>query len=381
MARIVMATYMVRYPLGGMLSWALQYCLGLDRLGHDVILVEKATYPKACFDPERKAMTDDCRVGYASVKRLLSRFGLEEKLIFRDFRGMLYGSDERQLANVFRDADLLIDIGNHGAWADEAAQVRIPTVLIEGEPGFTQIKMVASAAAGKPVPEFDYYYSNGANIGTSRTTAPSAGHEWRHVFNPINTDLFPVTPPPHDAPFSTVMNWQSHAPLNFDGRSYGQKDIEFAKFIDLPKRVSVPLEVAAAGKVPYADLAAHGWRVREAHEVTASYDGYHSYLAASLGEFSVCKNIFVATQTAWFSDRSAAYLARGRPVVLQDTGFSDYLPCGRGLFAVNNVEEATAAMTVIKSDYQRHSRWARELAEEYLDARKLMGRVVDETMR
>ena len=190
MARIVMATYMVRYPLGGMLSWALQYCLGLDRLGHDVILVEKATYPKACFDPERKAMTDDCRVGYASVKRLLSRFGLEEKLIFRDFRGMLYGSDERQLANVFRDAVLLIDIGNHGAWADEAAQVRIPTVLIEGEPGFTQIKMVASAAAGKPVPEFDYYYSNGANIGTSRTTAPSAGHEWRHVFNPINTDLF-----------------------------------------------------------------------------------------------------------------------------------------------------------------------------------------------
>jgi len=373
MARIVIATYMVRYPLGGMLSWALQYCLGFHLLGHDVYLVEKASYPDACFDPHQKIMTDSCQTGCEIVRGLLSRFGLEGRLIFRDLGGTLYGISETQLAEIFRNADFLIDIGNHGAWLPEAREAGIPTVLIEGEPGFTQIKMAKAAAVGEPTLEFDYYYSNGANIGSSKTSAPSGGRSWHHVFNPVVTGLFQVKPPPARAPFSTVMNWQSHKPISFNGHSYGQKDVEFSKFIDLPTRTMVPLEVAAAGQVPRADLRAHGWWVRDAHEVTVSFDAYRAYIDSSLGEFSVCKNVFVATRTGWFSDRSAAYLASGRPVVLQDTGFSEYFPCGRGLFAVNNVEEGAAAIDEINSNYERHSRGAREFSEQYLDAKKVLG--------
>ena len=118
--------------------------------------------------------------------------------------------------------------------------------------------------------------------------------------------------------------------------------------------------------------------MRSAHEVTATIDSFTAYIGASMGEFSVCKNGFVALRTGWFSDRSAAYLASGRPVVMQDTGFSQHLPTGRGLFAVNTPDEAAAAIESILADYQAHSRWARELAVEYLEAVKVLGSFLDE---
>ena len=376
MARVLLATYMVRYPLGGMLSWALQYALGLHRLGHQVFLLERAAYTDACFDPRRRVMTNDCSRGYRIVRDLLARYGLEDRLIFQTLEGELYGASEAELGELFRDSDLLVDAGNHGAWLEQADQAGIPTVLIEGEPGFTQMRMVRNATEGHPTAKFDYYYSNGANIGTPESTAPTAGQHWRHVFNPVDTPSFQVTPAPDGARFTTVMNWQSHAPLDFDGKTYGQKDIEFARFMALPRHVTASLEVAAAGQVPKQQLRQHGWELRDAHQVTRSYDSYRSYIAGSLGEFSVCKNVFVATHSGWFSDRSAAYLASGRPVVLQDTGFSAHLPCGEGLFAVTNIEQAATALETIAGDYPRQGRRARELAEAYLDARLLMGKVL-----
>src|SRR5262249_5514723 len=122
----------------------------------------------------------------------------------------------------------------------------------------------------------------------------------------------------------------------------------------------------------------YGWRVRDAHEVTATFDAYMDYIRASRGEFSVCKNVFVATASGWFSDRSAAYMAAGRPVVLEDTGFGEHLPCGRGLFAVCSSEEAAEALAEIDGDYRRHSTWAREVAREHLDAGVVLGKFLQE---
>jgi hypothetical protein len=134
------------------------------------------------------------------------------------------------------------------------------------------------------------------------------------------------------------------------------------------------LEIAVSGKnAPLKRLKESGWRVRDAHEVTATYDCFASYIRASRGEFSVAKNVFVATSSGWFSDRSAVYLAMGRPVVLEDTGFGAHLPCGRGLFAVRTVEEAVAALGEIIADHETHSCGAREIALEYLDARWYSG--------
>jgi hypothetical protein len=165
------------------------------------------------------------------------------------------------------------------------------------------------------------------------------------------------------------MNWQSYEPVEFRGEIYGHKDVEFPKFLDLPRRTSVPLEVAVSGNsVPWKVLRDRGWSLRDAHATTISYRSFVQYIAKSRGEFGVCKSGFVRTRTAWFSDRSAVYLACGKPVILQDTGFSEYLPCGEGLFAVNNIEDAVEALEVIQSDYARHSIAARAIACEYLES-------------
>jgi hypothetical protein len=368
---------MVRYPLGGNLSWTLQWLVGFRRLGHDVYMVERAGYPDSCFDPARGVMSDDCSYGTAVVDVLLARFDLAGRWCYLDAAGEYHGQSRGRVRELFATADVFLDIGTHGAWLGDVA-AGCKRVLVDGEPGFTQMKWEAKLAEGKPPPVYDFYYTNGANVGTPASDAPTAGKPWQGVFNPVVPDLFDLPPPPAGAPFTTVMNWQAHKPIQYRGRTYGQKDVEFRNFLDLPRRTAVPLEVAVAGGCPRQELLDAGWAVRGAHAVTASFDGYRDYVRDSRGEFGVCKNVFVATNTGWFSDRSAAYLAAGRPVVLQETGFSAHMPCGRGLFAVRTADEAAAALGEVAGDYDRQSRWAREVAAEHLSIDRVLPRLLAE---
>ncbi|OGP73014.1 MAG: hypothetical protein A2W09_07425 [Deltaproteobacteria bacterium RBG_16_50_11] len=378
MARIILGSYMVRYPLGGNLSWALQWLIGFQQLGHDIYFVEKSGYSEACFDPVRGIMSDDCSYGIKTISTLLERFDLQNRWCFVDAEGIYYGISRRDVESIFKAADMFIDMGTHGSWLEEAANVGL-RVLVEAEPGYTQMKMEKKLDHGESLPEYDYYYTIGQNIGTARSSAPTAGCSWRPVFNPVVLDLFPLRPVGKNAPFTTVMNWQAHEPIQFRGNTYGQKDMEFNKFLNLPHLTDIPLEIAVAGKqTPKDHLIDYGWRVRDAIEVTLSFDSFREYIQKSKGEFSVCKNVFFATKSGWFSDRSAAYLASGRPVVAQETGFSFHLPCGHGLFAVETVNEARDAIVEIITNYERHSSWARELAFEYLEARKVLKRFLGE---
>ncbi|MFL6238980.1 MAG: hypothetical protein ACJ735_05740 [Actinomycetes bacterium] len=368
MARIVVGSYMIRYPLGGMMSWVLQYLVGFHRLGHDVFFVERASWPDACFDPVRRAMTDDPSYGIAATAALLDRYGLTGKWCFVDYLGQHYGMTSAQIQGVLDSADLYIDMGVHGSWSERAERAAC-RVLIDGEPGFTQMKMVQRQGSSLELPPFDCYFSTGRNIGTPSTSTPDAGKVWRPLFHPVVLELFPVVPTPRDAAITTVMNWRSYDPLEYDGVVYGHKDVEFEKFIDLPRRCSRAVEIAVAGQhVPRETLTAHGWLVRDAYDVTRSFDEFRSYVSGSAAEFSVCKQGYVATRSGWFSDRSAAYLASGRPVVQQDTGFGEHLPTGHGLFAVNDVDEAALAVAEIEGDEGRHGTWAREVAADHLAA-------------
>jgi len=377
-ARIVLGSYMVRYPLGGMLSWVLQYLVAFHRLGHEVHLVEKAGYANACYDPQRDVMSADCGYGTRVVADLLARVGLRDRWCFVDANGRYHGLDRKAVQRVLDGADVFVDMGTHGAWLEEAERARL-RVLVDGEPGFTQMKMEAGLERGKQVPEYDAYYTTGRNVGTPRSTAPTAGRTWRPIFHPVVPELFSQSATSNGGPVTTVMNWQSYEPLDFRGRRYGHKDVEFEKFLSLPRLTRQRLEVAVSGKnVPRRRLLDAGWGIRDAHAVTTSVASFSSYVSASRGEFSVCKSGFVATRSGWFSDRSAAYLASGRPVVLQDTGFSDHLPCGEGLFAVENVEHAAAALEEIEADPTRHSRRASEIAGEFLDAEKVLAAFLDE---
>jgi hypothetical protein len=378
MARIVVGSYMFRYPLGGMMSWVLQYLVGFQRLGHEVYFVEKAGYAGACFDPTRNTMSDDCTYGVGVVSRLLGRHGLGERWCFVDVAQNYHGLSKAQIEEVFRTADLFLDMGTHGAWLEEAAATSL-RVLADGEPGFTQIKMENRRAAGETLPTYDHYYTVGLSVGSAASTAPTAGISWRPLPHPVVTDLFAVQPPILDAAATTVMNWQSHAPLNYQGCTYGQKDLEFPKFLDLPRLTKVPVEIAVSGKAaPTAMLQERGWRVVSGHQTTISFDSFAEYIHRSFAEFSVCKNVFVALQTGWFSDRSAAYLASGRPVVQQDTGFSRHLPCGAGLFAVKTVAEAAQALEEIRARPEYHAQQARAVACEQLEGRLVLGKFLHE---
>lgn len=378
MATILVGTWAVRYPLGGVLSWTLQWIIGFARVGHRVFLLEKSEYPGSCFDPVRRVMSDDCSYGVRAVNDLLAQYGLSSHWCYADAKSQYHGLSEQEVESVFRSADVFVDIGSHGAWLPEARAAGLPAVLVDGEPGYTQMKMEKLQETGKQLPEYDHYYTVGLNVGLPGCTVPTAGKEWHTILEPAVVDLFSCGPAPSGAPFTTLMNWQSHAVFEYEGKSYGQKDVEFEKFLTLPSLTAVPLEVSLEGPRQAHDrLMEHGWRVTQAHETSASFDSFQQYVQQSRGEFSVCKNVFVETKGGCFSDRSVAYLASGRPVVLQDTGFSEHLPCGRGLFAVHTMDEAAAAIEQIVRDYERHSKWARELASEHFGASRVLQNFLD----
>ena len=191
--------------------------------------------------------------------------------------------------------------------------------------------------------------------------------------------------PPSRQAFTTVMNWTSYNAVEFRGATYGQKDEEFRRFIDLPAAVApVVLELAInAGRTKRTpnDLLAHrGWRIVSPSEVCADLDGYRSYIQASRAEWSVAKHAYVAGRSGWFSCRSACYLAAGRPVAVQDTSFSPAIPAGEGVIAFSTLDEAAAAIREIESNYVRHARAARDIAETYFDAGGVLSRLIDAAM-
>ncbi|NTW83870.1 MAG: hypothetical protein HGB36_10980 [Chlorobiaceae bacterium] len=372
MARIIVGSWMVRYPLGAAMSWVLQYLTGLQRLGHEVFFVEKALYWGECFDPEQQIMTNDASYGLNVVRNVLASIDMQKRICFVDYDGNYHGLGKNEIEDIFRSADLFIDMGTHGAWLQEAEKTCIK-IFIDGDPGFVQMKMEMKKREGKFLREYDFYFSNGKNIGTPECTIPTAGIEWLTLYHPVDTALYQPQPLPADGMFTSIMNWQSFDMVEFEGKQYGNKDIEFPKFMELPRFTKARLELAVAGKnVPEDQLSGYGWHLRNPHQVTISLDSFIDYVIASAGEFSVCKHCYVTTYSGWFSDRSAVYLALGRPVVMQETGFSRHLPCGNGLFAVNDIEEAVSAFDNILSNPRHHSKCAREIAEEYLETTRIL---------
>lgn len=376
MATIVYSSYVIRYPVGGILSSNLQFLRGFARLGHEVVLVESNGWPNACFDPARRTLDDDPSAGIRSFTAALSAEGLPVRWAFVDLDGSVHGLDRAELDAVFARADLFIDRGLHRTFLEESADVPV-RVLVDPDPGYRQIQMELESDLERP--EFDAYYTYGQNIGTCRSSAPTGGVEWRHLFHPVDVTGASADRPPPGAPFTTVMNWRSLDELTYDGRSYGMKDREFPRFADLPTRVDGPFEVAVQGDAGIPDeLATHGWIASDAIDATRDLAAFQSFVSRSFGEFSVLKEVYVALSVGWFSDRSAMYLARGRPVIVQDNGLDGHLPLGEGLFSVRDVDEAAAAVESIRRDPERHRRAARRIAEDHLDTDIVLGRFLME---
>jgi hypothetical protein len=210
---------------------------------------------------------------------------------------------------------------------------------------------------------------------------PTAGHRWFPTRQPIVLDFWTPSVPNTNAPYTTIINWTPFPDKCFEGRLYGQKDREFAAFFDLPQRTGERMEIAVNGPLGIKKRLEHGgWGLLEPAIVAGDPWKYQDFIRVSRGEFCVAKHGYVATSCGWFSDRSCAYLASGRPVVLQDTGFSRNLPCGDGLIAFKTFDEAANGLHTISTTPLRHSRAARHIAETYFDSRVVLNDLLEKSL-
>jgi hypothetical protein len=374
--RIVCAGHLVRYPLGGHSWHHLQYLVGFRRLGHHVTFVEHHGWPASCYDPARNVMTSSPAYGAAYVDGLLAAHGLARDWCYLAEDGRACGMPREELARRCRDADLYVSLSNVNAIPEAGACSR--RALVDTDPVFTQIGV---HGLGPPFDWYDVRFTYGENVHRPGCGMPTAGVTWMPTRQPVVLDLWPVTSGDGRAPLTTVMNWSPRGECQHGGRTYGQKPRSFEPLVDLPRHVGAPLEVALSAPPDVCErLARAGWRLADPLAVTRTPARYQEYVRGSRAEFSVAKHGYVATASGWFSDRSTAYLASGRPVVMEDTGFSDVLPCGRGLLSFRDRAEAVAAIGALSRDYAAHCRTAREIAEAYFDARHVLGRLLDAAM-
>ena len=376
--RIIVTGLIAQYPLGGMTWHYLQYVLGLARLGHDVYYLEDTG--AAPYDPREGGVVKDCTSGVDYLAGVMARFGLSDRWAYCVcLDGRWFGLSDEQRERVIRSADLLINVSGMLGRPDAYRRAR-RMAYIDTDPVFNQLKLARGAPGFRElVSAHDVHFSFGECLGAS---LPRTGYRWRPTRQPIVLSEWRPSAPRRNV-FTTVMNWSaSKTPPIHDGQTYGQKDAEFLRFLDLPERVSpAVLEVAVnPGKrrqAPLDLLNSKGWRVVDPERVCLDFDGYRGYIESSMAEWGVAKNGYVRGQPGWFSDRSACYLAAGRPVVVQDTGFSAVLPTGEGLLPFTTMEGAVEAISTVEADYARHAKAARAIAVEYFDSDKVLTRLIE----
>jgi hypothetical protein len=363
--RIVVLGYLIRGPLGGLAWHHLQYVAGLARLGHDVWFVEDSDDYPSCYDPLRDVTDADPAYGLGFAKQAFGAVGLPERWAYNDAHclGWLGPAGVRAEA-ICRSADVVLNLSGLNPlrpWVEN-----VPTrVYVDTDPGFTQVRHLLDPGARERAAAHTAFFTFAENVGGS-ALLPEDGFPWQPTRQPVVLDLWPETRPPADGAFTTVMLWDSYPAVEIDGLTLGLKSESFAPFLGLPALAKTPLELALGGATaPRESLSGHGWRVLDSREPTRTLESYQRYLRASRGEFSVAKHGYVVTRSGWFSERSANYLATGRPVVAQDTGFSEVLPVGEGLLAFTSLDEAVDAIADAELRYAVHQRAARSIASAF----------------
>lgn len=401
--RIVVTGLIAQHPALGGLTWHyLHYLIGLARAGHDVYYLEDSGQWPYTTDggvTGDQWIAEDCRANLDYLRSVLDRFGLSDKWAYHfPTKPQWFGLSDTRRTEIIASADMLLNVSGSLEHPDRY----LPSgrkVYLDTDPVFTQVRLERGEADFIPrVRAHDVHFTFGERI-----TEAQAGYNWLPTRQPVVLSEWADSGAARNT-FTTVMNWTSYEPLRHGGRSYGQKDAEFLRFLDLPARVApLNLEIALS-KIAHVDwatlgddlpapvrdlmrrrpdasphqlLAAAGWAVADATEVCRDFEAYRGYVKASVAEWSIAKHGYVVGQPGWFSDRSACYLAAGRPVVLQNTGFDSVLPVGRGIIAFETIDEAVDGMREVSANPVAHSRAAREIAEQYFDSTKVLTSLIE----
>jgi hypothetical protein len=360
---VIVSGMIAATPGQGGAAWAvLQYLLGLRRLGCDVHFIE----PIPGGTPARGS------VRYAT--ETLERFGFGGRWSLLPSAGEPVGLTRTQVRTVARDADILLSVSGMLTDPDvlEAVEVR---AYLDLDPAFNQLWHAAEGVDMR----FDahtQFVTVADAIGRPDCPIPDCGRDWLPTLPPVVLEHWPVAGAVERHALTTVGHWRSYGSIHHRGVHYGQKAHSLRPLIDLPGRSSEPFELAMAIHPDEgSDLAAlerSGWTLLDPAAVAATPDDYHRFVAGSWAEFGLAKLGYAISGSGWFSDRSACYLASGRPVIAQDTGFGRRLPTGAGLFAFETIDEVVGAIDEVRAGYERHRDAARALAVEHLDSDRVL---------
>jgi hypothetical protein len=376
MSAVAISAYRVATTpqFGGHFWVYMQYAHALRQLGFDVYWLERV-------EP------DDLRRVPEAIPCFLARmeeFGFEDRVLLYDLTGpdgdlQFRTASQAQGEAVLRRCEFLLNF--HYAIDERVVRRFARAVLVDIDPGLLQWWIGRGQLR---VPGHDAYLTTGETVGGPDGLIDDCGLAWVHMPRPVCLDLWPRSYDPSSRRFTTVSSWLGGEYVTENGRTLyrNDKSVSFLSFAELPLQTSSELELAIylKGREDRADralLERHGWFVRHASQVSESPSRYRAYIQASRGEFSCAKPSCVEFQNAWLSDRTLCYLASAKPVVVQDTGPSSYLPDGEGVFRFSTLEGAAAALAEVERDYRRHCDAARAIAEAHFDAEAVLARVAD----
>jgi hypothetical protein len=376
--RLVLAGYLVRYPIGGQYWHVGHYLIGLRDLGYDVWFYEDTGYYDLAYDPIRDELGYDYDYGVHAAAEFLESIGFGDRWLFADIKsGKEYGPGAGRADHLLREADLFVNLAGINPVPPERRSGRA-SIYIDTDPAYTQLKLAGGDQALKTMlNEHTWLFTFGENIGTSRSPIPTCDFTWVPTRQPVVLNLWsnPARPKPS---YTTVGTWNSIGrEVNYLGKTFQwNKRQEWLQYLNLPALTGASFEMAMdVWRIP-ADcerLTRDGWTIIEPLTVSRDPWRYRDYLQHSRGEFTVAKEMNVRLRSGWFSERSCCYLAAGRPVITQNTGFGDVLPLGLGLHAFRTIDEAADAVRMVERDYHSASAHASEVAREYFAADRVLG--------
>jgi hypothetical protein len=366
---------------GGAAWTRLSYVLGLRQLGFDVYFVEQIQ-PETCVDETGAAASFECSANVAYFRRIAKEFKLSNRMALIDASSLkTEGLSYPDLLDIASSADLLVNISGHLSVEQLKSGPR-RRVYIDLDPGFTQFWHASGSQAAR-LAGHDEYFTVGENIGNADCSIPTGDIGWRPTRQPAVLDHWPVCSGGEPDRFTTIASWRGpYGPVEYQGRSFGSKVYQFRKYAGLPSRVSGTFEIALdihPGDAKDREmLCRNSWKVADPRRCAGDPMAFQRYVQESSAEFSVAQQIYVDTKSGWFSDRTVRYLASGKPVLIEDTGFSARYPMGSGIVPFTSMAEAVSGAQRIQRDYATQSRCARRLAEAYFDSDTVLSQLLDE---
>jgi hypothetical protein len=341
------------------------------------VVVEEVT-PDDLFDAEYRTVSFADWAGREAFEHTMRSYGVWPRCSLVVDGERTHGMSVADLEAFAADADLLLAVGAHVSMPALLEGPRV-TAYVDEAPGKTQAYHYEYGVGGD-LDRFDHLFTVGLLVGTELCDVPTGGRRWHPIVHPVVLDDWPVAEPPPDAPWTTVSNWGTKESFFLHGVYSGQKSDGWREVLDIPARSELPFRVALGVPAGYERdrslFSDAGWDVVDGRALT-TLGRYRGFVAASRGEFSAANRRYVRFHTGWTSDRTARYLACGRPAVVESTGAEHALPLGKGLLTFTGADEAVEGLTAVEADYEGHRRAARELAEEYFDARKVLTGVLE----